>query len=84
LRRAAFDVNVANAKVFYMPMKFGLKFVPVIGSDLFNVKRKCLNDMIDKVHGTIYKPYAREAGNRPTFRWFTNMVSICVVATSRE
>lgn len=51
LRCAAFDVRVADAKIFNVPMEFRLEFMAVIGSDLTDAKRDLFDDAIREVDG---------------------------------
>lgn len=51
LRRAPFDVGVADALVFDMLMEFGLELMAVVGSDLADPKWEILDDVIDEVYG---------------------------------
>lgn len=42
------NIGVAHAEIFDMPMEFGLKLVPIIGSNGMNAKRKPFDDVVDK------------------------------------
>lgn len=51
LRCAAFDVRVADAKIFNVPMELRLEFMAVIGSDLTDAERELFDDVIREVDG---------------------------------
>ena len=49
LRRSAFDVGMADALIFDVPVELCLELMAVIGSDLFDAERELFDDVIDKV-----------------------------------
>ena len=49
LRRSAFDVGMADALIFDVPVEICLELMAVIGSDLFDTERELFDDVIDKV-----------------------------------
>ena len=46
---SAFNVGMADALIFDVPVKLGLKLMAVIGSDLFDAEGELFDDVIDKV-----------------------------------
>ena len=51
LRRTRFDVDVANASFFDIPVKLRLELMSVVSSDLLNAERKGCNDVIHEIDG---------------------------------
>ena len=51
LRRARLDVDMTDALVLDMPMKFGLEFVSPVCADFPYSERKLFDDVIDKITG---------------------------------
>lgn len=49
LRCSAFDVGMADALIFDLPVELGLELMAVIGSDLFDAERELFDDAINKV-----------------------------------
>ena len=49
LRSSAFDVGMADALIFDVPVELCLELMAVIGSDLFDAERELFDDVIDKV-----------------------------------
>ena len=48
LRRAAFDVRVANALVGNMPVEFDMEFMPVIDTNFADAEWELSDDVIDE------------------------------------
>lgn len=49
LRGSAFDVSMADALIFDVPVELGLELMAVVGPDLFDAERELVDDVIDKV-----------------------------------
>ena len=49
LRRSWFDVGMANAHVFDMPVELGLEFMAIVRSHLADTEREFVDDGIDEV-----------------------------------
>ena len=49
LRSSTFDVSMADALIFDVPVELGLELVAVVGSDLFDAERELFDDVIDEV-----------------------------------
>lgn len=49
LRSSAFDIGMADALIFNVPVELGLELMPVIGPDFPDAERELLDDVIDKV-----------------------------------
>ena len=52
LRRARFDIDLADALVLDVPVVFGLKLATVIGSDFTDAEGKIFNDIVHEKDGT--------------------------------
>ena len=51
LRRSGFDVGMPDALIFYIPVKFGLEFVPVISPHFVDSEWEAFNDIIYEIDG---------------------------------
>ena len=51
LRRARLDVDMTDALVLDVLMKFGLELMPSVCADLSYSERKLFDDVIDKITG---------------------------------
>jgi len=49
LRRSGFDIGMANAEVFDMPMELGLEFMAIVRSHFADAERELIDDGIDEV-----------------------------------
>ena len=49
LRRAAFDIGVADAEVLDVPVKFGLELMAIVGSDFLDAEGELLDDVVDTI-----------------------------------
>lgn len=46
---SAFDIGMADALIFNVPVELGLEFMPVVGPDFPDAERELFDDVIDKV-----------------------------------
>jgi hypothetical protein len=49
------DLNMPNSQVLQMPMKLGLKFMPIISPDRLDAKRELRDYVIDKIYGILLR-----------------------------